>query len=418
MSRFKLPLENGSWKLTLDTLNRHSGFRKPRRSYFAVKIRHISFQNEILLLGISLANEAEEKVYIQVRSDHLLVGCSVDTDESYLSRYAYHTLEELMYINEYYDFERFYWPGFFNAKTGRSKYLQIINDRSGMDIRLKSSYPSFYKPGQKLIYPIVTAKSAPAPMAETTAAAPFPADGRGIGYCIADTYATFMHSNHWPFLVPYTFISKNNGKEIKSFSDFIRDEADLPLLDYPAIQAELNGICYRMKLLASIVPTSTYHAESKNQKIRCENSKNRDELFLLWQKALPKIQCQQFTHHLHTYGMKNIRGKPMRKHMQACVFSIKTPRLCFSWRDKGDYFVLKLLFKIDKKTLAPSIDNTTFFVNSSDDPMTFYLLGSLQDLNVLSLFAPYKFCLAVFKSHYDGYFKPFKEQLAHAYEFI
>lgn len=418
MNRFKLPLEKGSWRLTLETLNKHSQFRRPDRPFLLVKIRKINFQNEILAIGVSIAKEEEEKVYLQVQSNSLLVGCSVDTDESYLSRYAYYALVELMFIDNYYDFEQFYWPGFFNAKTGKSKYLEIINDRRGLDINLKPRYSPFYKPGEELLYPIKKIKTSPQQNTEAANVTPLSDDDIGLGYCLADTLLRSLHSNHWPFLIPYTLITKNKGKAIKSFISFIKDEAEVPMLEYPAAQQELNEICYQMMPLAPIVSTSKYNMALENKEISYKNRKNGNSLFQLWQKAVSKIQEQKFTCHLHTYGIKNVAGKPSKKYMEYCLFSPEIPRLCFSWRDKGEYFELKLLFKIKSKVLTPYLYNTAFFINSNDDPMRFYLLNSLQDFYILSLFSKYNHCMSVFRCHYEAHFKPFKDQLSRVYELI
>jgi len=418
MNRFNLPLEKGSWKLTLETLNKHSQFRRPDRPFLLVKIRKIAFQNEILVIGVSIAGEEEEKIYLQVQANNLLVGCSVDTDESYLSRYAYYALTELMFIDNYYDFEPFYWPGFFNAKTGKSKYLEIINDRCGLDINLKPKYSPFYKPGEELVYPTKKIKISPQRITEAANVTPFSDDDIGLGYCLADTLLRSLHSNHWPFLIPCTLITKNNGKVIKNFVNFIKDEAEVPMLECPATQQELNKICYQMMLLAPISSTSKYNTALENEEIRYKNRKNGNRLFRLWQKAVSKIQGQKFTYHLHTYGIKNVTGKPSKKYMEDCIFSPEIPKLCFSLRDKGEYFELKLLFKIRRKVFNPHLYNTAFFINSNDDPMRFYLLNSLQDFYILSLFAKYNHCISVFRCHYETQFKPFKDQLSRVYEFI
>ena len=47
-----LPLEKGALKLTRETLNAHSGNRYPKR-FILIRKRTISYQNEILTLGIA-----------------------------------------------------------------------------------------------------------------------------------------------------------------------------------------------------------------------------------------------------------------------------------------------------------------------------------------------------------------------------
>jgi hypothetical protein len=138
-------------------------------------------------------------VYLQVKPTELLVGCSVDTSESYLSRYAYYTLQDLMNHSGECDFKEFYWPEFFHPKTGKSKYLNIINDRWGMNVGLKAQYSYFYKPESKLYYPfkdtMCPARSKRFPITQTNISA----SNCVIGYCFANTTFASYCSNHYPF---------------------------------------------------------------------------------------------------------------------------------------------------------------------------------------------------------------------------
>lgn len=453
-NRFKLPLEKGSWKLTREMLNCYSGFRRLDKPYLKVRIRKIDYQKEVLVIGVSIANEAEEKVYIQVQSDHLLIACSMDTDESYLSRYAYHALEELisasdpydferfyysgffdvetgeskyldiaertgMDINsgDHFDFERFYWPGFFDVETGKSKYLDIT-ERRGMDINLKFRYSPFFKPGQRLYYPLEAFQEVSRPRIAPAVTNLSSEEEIGVGYCVADTYLTSSHSNHWPFLIPYTLVPTKSREKVRSFIDFLKEKADLPVLDYPTAQRVLNGLCYQMMALAPIASVSRLNTETEKEQIQYMNVSNRDRMFLLWQWALPGLVSQQFTHCSYTDGLRNVKGKPKKTYMHACTFSAEVPRLCFSWRDRGEYFELKLLFRVKNKVLKPVEFNITFFISSSNEPMRFHLLNSLQDLYVMALFCKYSNCISVFKCHYEEHFKSFKEQLGRMYELI
>lgn len=61
--------------------------------------------------------EKEEQVYIKVQETELQISCSTDTDEHFISRCAYFALYQLIGVNGEYDFEKFYWPGFFDAET-------------------------------------------------------------------------------------------------------------------------------------------------------------------------------------------------------------------------------------------------------------------------------------------------------------
>jgi hypothetical protein len=414
---FRLPLERGTTTLTLDCLNRHSEFRRPLRPYLNIGLKKIAYQNEILIVGVKLDKEGEETVYLRVMSTEVLVSCSVDTHETYLSRYAYFALVELMRVHDYFDFDKFYWPGFFNADTGKSRYLDIINDRCGMDVTLKSKYSLFFKPGHNLIHPLKNdieraRENLIRPKERVDAT-----DGLTIGYCLADTLLKSWHSNHFPFLIPYSALLANNKEVVKSYINFIKNTQDLPVLHYTAVQQQLNELCCKMSELASIGAPAYNSTEKEKQRIREENILRKDKLFLLWQQALPLLVCQPFTHHYHTYGMKNVIGKPIKKELVACSFALEVPKLCFLWIDQGDYYELKLRFRIKKKVLIPDKSNVMFFIHVKDKPTIYYLLETLTDLLVVSFFERYGFTISVLKVHYKQYFQVFTEQLARIYEF-
>jgi hypothetical protein len=415
---FKLPFEKGTLRLTRLTLDKHSDFRRTERPYQSIDVRKISYHNEILIIGIELENENEERVYLQATTTELLVSCSVDTHEAYLSRHAYLALNRLIHFDDHYDFDKYYWPGFFDTKTGKSKYLTVINDRQGLDVFLKPKYSSFYKPEQKLIYPLndkrdkvrVNLKQAKESIAGE--------NGETIGYCLADTLLRSWHSNHLPFLIPYSGLLTNKKEAVKTYLNFIRDQDNLPILDYTPVQQKLNQLCFKMMELALIKSPEYQSTEKEREDIKRDNIRRRDKVFLLWQQAIPLLECQLFANHYHTLGMKNVIGKPRKKDMPVCSFSMEVPTICFLWLDQGDYYELRLRFKVGKKVFIPERRNVTFFISAKNDPKMFYLLETLTDYTVLTYFEERKLNISVLKSHYQQYFKGFKEQLAKVYEFI
>lgn len=417
LSFFRIPFEKGSLKLTIESLNKHSDFRRTERPYFCVSIRKIAYQNEILVIGVTLQDEAEEKVYLQVKATELRISCSVDTHENHLSRYAYFALNQLIYVYDHYDFEKYYWPDFFNQQTGKSKYLNVINDRSGLDVFLKPKYTTFYKPGQRLIFPIqeklIKARQSLIYPKESI----YSDQGYTMGYCIADTLLRSWHSNHLPFLIPYSGLLTNNKDAVKGYVSFITEKSSLPPFDYTMTQHKLHNLCFKMMELAPIKSPVYKSTRKEEEDVRKGNLRRRDKLFLLWQEALPLLECQLFTNHYHTYGMKNVVGKPRRKDMQVCTFSMSVPRICFLWQDKGEYYELSLRFKIDHRTLEPTGSNIPFFISAKADPKKFYLLENLTDFSVVAYFEKRNFHISVLKNHYKEYFQCFKEQLAKVYDF-
>ncbi|EOZ96476.1 hypothetical protein A33Q_2246 [Indibacter alkaliphilus LW1] len=410
---FKLPLEKGTFCLSKEILNAHSKFGK-LIDYFQVETTELSFRNEILTLSVKLPGEPKKLVYLKVTEKELLVSCSFDTDFSYLSRYVYIALREFMGISGKAYFDKYYWPDFFDPKTGRSKYLQIINDRRGFDIKLKSKYPSFYKPGYPLLelqddLEIPKDEIQPRSLAEN-----LPITDKAIGFALADTILSSFHSNHYPFLVPLHGVTSKDREKIKTFATFHLNEDDGNELVLSQDQKELSKICFKMRELAPVSNSSwddTFVPTS-------EELEKGKQLFKLWHQAYKLLLTQKYVYFFHTRGLKYVKGKPMRSWMRPCEFKKETPELVIKRMDKGDYFQIELAFRIKRKLNRLHYPNLTFFLRPETNWLEEYLLGSFNDWLVVSFFEKTKYKLAVLKSHYKGDFEDFINQLAERYEVI
>lgn len=388
-SFFRLPLEKGTRILRLSSLNAHSAFRRLQKPYLPVTIRMMSFRREVLTIGVRIADECEERVLIRVRETELWINCTVDTDEHYLSRYAYFALHELLYLRKSYDFDKYYWPGFFDPKTGKSKYLNIINDRKGLDVYLKPKYPAFYKPGYPLP-PVRMGSDTPGARKVVKRVKTMITDpNHSIGYILADTNMRSLHSPHYPFLIPFYGVCTPDLAKIKSFSAFITEGQQLPFLPFDESKLMLNEACYRMKELAPL-------EEGRHS----DPGKLGEELFNLWQQQICTLAVQDHSYYYYTFGLKNVKGKPRSKWLKSCRFSIAVPELIIECLDKGDYFELVLKFKVKGRTFIPHQLNTTLFISSRQDPMTFYLLGSYNDCQLLEYFSKLGFKMGVLKADY------------------
>lgn len=410
---FKLPFLDGTLKLRYEILNTYSEFRFTKG--LSITIRKISFQNEWLTVGIKLDNEREEKVYLKATLKELLISCSVDTDESYLSRYAYFALHKLMYINDYCSFDRYYWPDFFTSKNGGSKYLTIINDRNGLDITFKPNYSYFLKPSDQLILPTIESKFNRPKMIFMDKKTAIEQQCNGIGYCLADTFLKSWHSNHLPFLIPYDGILTQTQNTVKTFTSFITDETNEAVLQFSPMQMELYKICIRMGLITAVLKPDYYSTQEQKSTIDEENLKRNKEMFTLWQDAFPYLVHQPLTHHYFTYGLRNIRKKPRKMDMKKCTFGYEVPKIFFLWKDKGEYYELDYRFKIGKKLFTPSENNTSYFINDELEPMKFYLFESFSDCQLTLFFAKRQFKLQILKAHYS-YFQDYLEKLRTHFE--
>lgn len=410
---FKLPFLDGTLKLTFEVLNCHSEFRFTKG--LSISIRKVSYQNEWLTVGIKIDSEKEEKVYIKARLKELLVSCSVDTDESYLSRYAYFALHKLMYINDYCNFERYYWPDFFTSKNGGSKYLTIINDRNGLDVEFKPNYSFFFKPRQKLIVPDIEPKFNRPQMIFMDKKFVVNQQINGIGFCLADTFLKSSHSNHLPFLIPYDGILTQTNNSIKTFTSFITSDSNDGIYAFSPMQTELYKIYLRMAQVTAVLQADYGSTKEQIANIKAKNLKRSRELFTLWQDAFPYLIHQPLTHHYFTYGLRNIRKKPRKMDMKPCTFGYDVPKICFLWKDKGEYYELNYRFKIGKQLFTPSENNTAFFINDASNPMKFYLFESFTDCQLTLFFAEHRFKIFILKAHYN-YFSESIETLRTNYE--
>jgi len=415
---FSLPFEKDTFLLTLITLNSHSNFNHSEVPRSAYEMRKISFINEILTLGIRFYFEKEERVYLKVTSNHLLVSCSVDTDSSYLSRYAYFAIYSLISIYERISFNKYYWPDFFNKKNGTSKYLEIINDREGLDVFLKPEYASFVRPNQILVFPKIGFESTRPVMVMRSKESLAVQRTNGVGFCIACTDSPYYHFNHFPFLIPFCGTLTKDSKSIKSFKKFLNSPKDFESLELSSIQIKLCETSLGMRELAAISRIDDKLSFEERMPIFRENARRFFHLFYLWKKAIDSLPFQSNMYYYTSWGLRDMKKRPQKRRMVKCEIAYEAPKICFIWKDKVDYFELEYRFRINNKLMIPSEDNTLFFVNERDNPLKFYLFDSASDAEISAFFAITKFKMLILKEHYEGKFQHYIEQLAKSYEFI
>jgi len=413
---YALPFEKDSLKLTLETINSNSNFDFTKFPSSAYEIRKISFQNEFLTIGILFHFEKEERIYLKITQSHLLVSCSVDTDSSYLSRYAYFALIRLMSIYQYQNFDNYYWPDFFDKETGVSKYLEIINDRKGFDIFLKDEYSYFLKPNDYIYYPSNEASIRRPKMLFTNRKALDNLHKNGLGFCIADTYLFSWHSNHFPFLISYRGTLTADKKKIKAFLGFIITNGEGS--DYTPVQIDLCKMSRRMGQIAQIVGHEIDGPQYRVNLFDDRNLKRFKELFHIWQDAIIYLPFMPHTHHLVTFGFKNIKMKPKKTSMIPCRFSEKTPKICFLWIDHGDYYELSYRFKVGEEIYEPMEKYTAFFIRSEGDSKTFYLFDNIADCLLTIFFGERRFKIFILKAHYEKHFAQFVDALKKKYDFV
>ena len=355
---FRLPFQNGNFKLGIDTLNKFSDFRRPKHPYLGIQTRKISFLNELLTLGVIIGEEAEEMFYIKVNPLELLVSCSIDTDENYLGRYTYFALCHLLEPSGECDFEDYYWPDFFDDKM-QNKFLATLKSKGDLKVSLKTSYRGLCKPVKYL----PTIKQGKVVIRDTTEIIPetLTRDDKLIGYCLLDTRSSKWHTDHVPSLISYTGVPGKDKISVKWFNSYILKPQDLPNQELTAEQQKLKDICFLMNELAFVQFPKQKDSESRRVEIKKLNETNFSRVFTLWHEAFPLLQSRQYTHYHFTYGMRNIKGKPVKSGMSPCTFSNEQPELCFLWKEKSEYYKLELRFRIGNKLYElPYYFNSSF----------------------------------------------------------
>ncbi|SDC42847.1 hypothetical protein SAMN04488024_10240 [Pedobacter soli] len=409
-----LPFECGTQQLTRSTLHSHSEFRKPRRTYLYVATRLISILNNILTFSVNIENENEEKVYLKVTQTHLLVSCSVDTDKTYLSRYAYFLLDKYLNFYPAKDMDNFYWPDFFDA-TGKSKFLEIENKGNTFEIKLRTKYQFFYKPG--LALPLISGKYwvRRSEVQGCSVASKHKNQTEVTAYCVLDPLSLHIQNQdnkELTLLIPIKITLNKDQRSFKSMLRYMNPSNSYELTVEDDDQYLLNNICKEMW-------KNTLFFQNKNAKTGILSKKYIERnltQFKLWEQAFPLVSGQKFVYYQPIYGLRYIKGKPTKKDISSCEFSPEIPTLKFFLKDKGDYYTLEIKFSVNEKIFNFASHLTTHYFAASDiDPKRFYLLGSPEDAELVSFFARINFSLPVLKKHYHSHFKVFTDKIRRLY---
>lgn len=413
---YALPFEKDALILTLETLNSHSNYNYEQLPLAAYETRMISYRNEFLTLGITFHFEKEERVYLKVTERCLLVSCSVDTDSSYLSRYAYFALFRIMSMDQFKDYAEYFWPDFFDTETGESRFLDIINDSQDLNIYLKEEYSYFLRPNDYLYYPTAEPKIERRKIISEDNKVTGELNNNGVGFCVADSSLCSWHSNHFPFLITYHGLLTADKKKIKTFLGFVVTNGESQ--GYTSMQAELCKMANRMLQIAETAGNKGEGSQYRVELLENLNMERFRELFLIWQEAIMFLPHLPHTHHFVTSGFENIKLRPTKSKMATCRFSDIVPRICLLWIEHSDYYELSYRFNVGEELLIPSQKYTPFFIKAEADPRTFYLFDNITDCLATIFFGERRFRIFILKAHYQKYFESYLKILRTHFEFI
>nr|WP_121270925.1 hypothetical protein [Pedobacter schmidteae] len=414
----RLPFKAGTFKVETVTLNQYTDFRIPKKPYLDIAIKKMAFEHEFWTLAVTI-DHIMEQVYIKVTPTELLISCSVGTNESFLSRYAYCTVYRLMEAHIRSGFYDYYWPDLGGGEL-QKKFLKLLPSKTGLEVLSRDHLQGLFKPGQflpKIEKDVIEIQSTyePKPKKLTYDREKI------ISYnLLATPFYHFRAINHFPFLIPYQGILNKAKTTIKLFTRHIFDYTKLSAAyKLSPEEKQLNEICFSMITLATVRSTYEGIAELSEAEIRQLNIENFTTLFKLWKLTYPLLHLKDHTYHFYTRGMQEVSENPVKSRLTPCTFNNSKVELCILWKEHPDHYALELLVWIEGKAYQlPNHFDPFFFVATAEKPNEHYLLNSITDCSVLAFFAETDYKLLVLKLHYDMYFKLFEDQLRTVYKFI
>ncbi|WP_316799506.1 hypothetical protein [Pedobacter frigidisoli] len=412
---YSIPLDDGCI-LTEAWLNEHSDFRRPVRPYLYVTIFKTGFDHGILVYKVIVERDTPAQlVYMIVKDEKLLVTCNAGTNESFLSRHAYFALHRGMNYHHQNDFSRYNWFDFFEKGKKKSKYLDVICDRQGLDINLKKKYHNFWRRGNKLFCfkegEELSERQLPV---EPYPNKPDPVDNEVLGYFItAPIWGNYCE--HIPILVPYIGQLNKGGKDIRTYTRMLGpDDVDGPL--WTERQWVLNIICFHMADIAWLAEQKVWCNKISSEAE--EIASRRAQIFTLWHEVWPYLATMLFIKFYGSTDRGLLRGKPNKRNVDRAVLSDQSPKICFKLRDCKQYYELLMFVKVGKRVFTPSKFSGIFFVRSDNEPDKYYLWDSIQDVRLAAFFGIYNYGFLVLRCHFNGVFASFIERLSVQYEFL
>jgi|GEM_PF-2929512 len=399
---YRLPFEKGTRILTTKTLKAHYPALEEEDLHW--NMAEQKFTGELLIYTIRIEVREICTVYMKIDEDALLVACSHGTTERLISKYAASVIDAWC-DDEQRDFEYYYWPDVYGENCG--KYMIYENDRS--TLRLKPAYRGLYRPGA--ILPQLTGERESSPRSYDIVIDTIPRHPKNLrilGFCLGETESRAWHYNHHLILKPFSARSTKDGTSIRTYDKFISDWSELSDLDYSPQDEELLELCF---LIRENTELSTY------DQLQDDADKFR-KLLGFWHRAWPLFLGRIYKKYVYVYGRRHMKGKPEKGRMMPCAVNHAVPGLVFLWKDKGEYFSLKIRVKIFNK-LYHLNDKCylDFFVTTRDAPSEFLLLSTVDECRLVRFFNESHFQMIILKSHYTGEIVEFVERLRQLCEF-
>jgi hypothetical protein len=401
---YSVPLGNDGFELTLKTLHQHyRAAPKSRKMFIGLKACYIRFERELAQVSVAKPGEKTHLLLIHISIGEMEICCDCGMPGDNLCIHAYSGLCKLMYFQKASCFKNLYWPGVTTEFKRKNKYLDINPHEDQMSIRPKKEFGNLFRPGinfkglqptqfekQPIKQPVINRKK----------------NKLVLGYFLA--YNPRSHpGSHLPFILPFVGLSDNQGKNIRKFQQFIKE--DVPdTIELTSNQRLLNKISKEMLFLVKAMDKRRdWEEESMLQ--------YKKRIFDLWQQAcLPHLCTEDFVYAYYTGHLRMLYGRPAKFDAKECHLTFTSPVLSFRLFDRGDHFSLQAVIMIDDHEVELKARKIPFFI-TNDTGLVYYPVASVQDDDLLNWMIDNGNRITILKAHFIAFHEQFLKSLAECY---
>jgi len=398
---YPIPLTQPGQLLTREELYRHFEPPKGRKVYMGNQDEFISFENGVATVKLKLNDGSIYYLYLHVEKDDLYIGCTCGMPGDKLCFHAFIGLFNLTWLRQTFDFQKLYWPNFYNEKTSR-KFLDIQVSSRGIDIGVKPEYGCTYRSQ------IAFGLQNPPELKEPNDKMITIKAGDKSAYAYALCFAPDIYRNrHYPVLMPFYGKTDKSGLKVLGFSKFCRpDKEPKPSGSHP-YQQQLNEISINM---FKIMRPLTYKSEPRDQQVWQEA---KATIFALWQKALPLLVSYPYNHTYLLYWFRYLREKPTKLFMQGCRYSLERPFLSFLLTFRKDRFNLSAEVIIGSSIIT--VEHKPHFFIFDEKTGHCYMMNSIQDDSLLNWMLDNKNKVTILKEDFVEFNEDYLTNLAECY---
>jgi len=307
---------------------------------------------------------------------------------------------------DYFDFERFYWPGYESDEKLQQKFLNVEVDKRRIFVEPKFRYGNIFRPGLVFLdnrHISLTVQ---------------PDVVRGIdldreeviAFCLCYSVGGYFNA-HLPIIVPCLAKTGKDGKSVTSILQFSTDKKPVTKIAFTANQVLLRDISLKQYELAK-----NWDKSSKDES-GLELAALKDALFALWQEALPLLIREKYCCTYYLYWLKFLDQKPRTKYLQSCQFSLDKPVLSFVLKFYVDHFSLFAEVHVNGQLLKTEGWGTKppLVLFDEKDGLC-YLMQSVQDDDLFWWMLNNNGRLTILKEHFNEFHHTFLDRLSQCYQ--